>query len=92
MIVDRVNKIPIVNFAVSMGFSQYDRLKSSNATVGQAFTKAEGFAAYLWQKVQPIVEKLEEPINRADRLACNTLDFVENKLHSIDFRVAAKSK
>lgn len=91
MIVERVNKIPIVSFAVSMGFSQYDKIKSSHATVNQVFTKAEGLAAYLWQKVQPIVEKLEEPINKADRLACNTLDFVENKLQSMDFRATAKT-
>lgn len=87
MIVERVNKMRMVNFAVTMGFSQYNKLKSSNATVGDVITRAESFAAYLWQRVQPIVEKLqpivdkfEEPISKADRLACNTLDFVEDKL------------
>lgn len=83
MIVERVNRIPMVNFAVSVGFSQYDKLKSSSVTVGDVMTKAEGWAAYVWAKVQPIVEKLQDPINKADQLACNTLDFVEDKLHSM---------
>lgn len=83
MIVERVYKIPVISMAVSLGFSQYDKLKSSNVTVGEVMTKAEGWAAYVWQKVQPIVEKFQEPINKADRLACNTLDFVEDKLHQM---------
>lgn len=80
MIVERVNKIPVVQFAVAMGFSQYDKLKSSNITVGDVMSRAEGWAAYVWEMVQPIVEKLQEPISRADQLACHTLDFVEDKL------------
>lgn len=83
MIVDRVNRIPMVNFAVSMGFTQYDKLKSSNVTVGQVMSRAESLAAYFWTKVQPIVEKLQDPINKADQLACDTLDFVEVKLRSM---------
>lgn len=82
-IVERVNKFPIVNFAVSMSFTQYDRLKSSNITVGDVMTRAESWAVYVWQKVQPIVEKLQDPINKADKLACQTLDFVEDKFNSV---------
>lgn len=82
-IVERVNKFPIVNFAVSMGFTQYGRLKSSNITVGDVMTRAENLAVYFWQKVQPIVEKLQEPINKADMFACQTLDFVEDKFGSV---------
>jgi len=52
-------------------------------TIGDVITRAEGWAAYFWQKVQPIVEKLQDPINKADQLACHSLDFVENKLHSM---------
>lgn len=80
LIVERVNKFPLVNMAISMSYSQYDRLKSSNITVGDVMTRAESWAVYVWEKVQPIVEKLQEPINRADQLACQTLDFVEGKL------------
>lgn len=87
MIIDRVFKIPVINLAITVGFSQYDKLKSSNVTVGEVMTKAEGWAAYLWQKVQPIVEKLQDPINKADRLACNTLDYVEDKLHQVSNHV-----
>lgn len=83
MIVDRVNKFPIVSMAVSMGFSQYDKLKSSNVTVGDVMTRAESWAAYVWEKVQPIVEKLQEPLHKADQLACTTLDFVESHLQSM---------
>ena len=83
MIVARVNKIPIVSVAVSMGFSQYDKLKSSNVTVGDVMTRAESWAFYVWQKMQPIVEKLRDPINKADQLACNTLDFLEGKLNTV---------
>lgn len=70
----------MVNLAVSMGFSQYDKLKSSNVTVAEVMTRAEGWATYVWQKVQPIVERLQDPISKADELACHTLDFVEGKL------------
>lgn len=83
MIVERVNRYPMVNFAVSVGFSQYDKLKSSNVTVGDVMSRAESWAIYVWQKVQPIVEKLQDPINKADQLACHTLDFVEDKLHTM---------
>lgn len=83
MIVERVNKIPMVNFAISVGFSQYDKFKSSNVTVGDVINRAEGWAFYVWQKVQPIVEKLQDPINRADQLACHTLDFVEDKYNTV---------
>lgn len=83
MIVERFSKIPMVNKAIIMGYSQYDRLKSSNVTVGDVMSRAEGWAAFLWQKVQPIVEKLQEPINKADQLACKTLDYVENKLSHV---------
>lgn len=83
LIVERVNKFPIVNIAISMSYSQYDRLKSSNITVGEVMTRAEGWAVYVWEKVQPIVEKLQEPINKADQLACQTLDFVEVKLGQV---------
>lgn len=81
MIIERVNKIPMVKMAVTMGFSQYDKLKTSNVTVGELMTRAEGWAAYVWSKFQPIVEKL--PISRGDQLACSTLDFVEDKLKSV---------
>lgn len=77
MIVERVNKIPVVNLAITMGFSQYDRLKSSNVTVGDLMAKAESWAVYLWEKVQPVIDKLQDPIQKADQLACSTLDYVE---------------
>lgn len=80
LIVDKVNKIPVVSLAISMGFSQYDKLKASSLTVGDVMTRAEGWALYLWDKVQPIVDRLHEPIGKADKLACNTFDFVEHKL------------
>lgn len=83
MIVERVNKIPAVHFAISLGYTQYDRLKASNATIGQVMNQAENFAAYLWQKVRPYVTKLQEPIDKADQLACNTLDFVESKIEHV---------
>lgn len=83
MIVDRVNKIPMVNFAISMGFSQYDKLKTSNITVGDVMTKAESWALFVWSKVAPIVDKLQDPINKADQLACQTFDFVEDKLSTV---------
>lgn len=82
MIVARVNQIPVVKLAVSMGFSQYGKLKSSNVTVGELMTRAEGWAFYVWSKVQPIVEKLQDPINRGDQLACSALDFVEGKYNA----------
>lgn len=83
MIVERVNRIPVVSFAISMGFSQYDKLKSSNVTVGDVMTRAESWAFYVWEKVKPIVEKLQDPINKADQIACNTFDFVEDKLNTV---------
>lgn len=70
----------MVQFAVTMGFSQYDRLKASNVTVGDVMVRAEGWAAYVWEKVHPFVEKFQEPINKADQIACHTLDFVGDKL------------
>lgn len=73
----------MVNFAISMGYTQYDKLKSSNVTVGNIMSKAEVWTAYLWEKVQPVIEKLQDPINKADQIACNTLDFVEGKIKSI---------
>lgn len=83
-IVERVNKIPAVNFAISVGFSQYDRLKASNITVGEVMTRAESWAVFVWQKMQPIIEKLQDPIKRADQLACTTFDYVEDKLKPVD--------
>lgn len=80
MIVDRFFKYPMVNMAVNLGYAQYDKLKTSSVTVGEVMTKAESLASYFWQKVLPIVEKFQEPISKADQLACDTLDFVENKL------------
>lgn len=82
MIVDRFYRYPMVNMAVNLGYAQYDKLKTSNVTVGEVMTKAESLASYFWQKVLPIVEKFQEPISKADQLACDTLDFVENKLAS----------
>lgn len=79
-IVDRVYRYPVVNMAITLGYSQYDKLKSSSVTVGEVMAKAESLAAYVWRKVSPIVEKFQEPINKADRLACDTLDFVEDKI------------
>lgn len=83
MIVERVNKYPMVNLAISMGFTQYDKLKSSNVTVGDLMSKAEGWAAYLWEKAQPVIEKLQDPISKVDKIACDTLDFVEGKLNNV---------
>lgn len=83
MIVERVQKIPVISFAVSMGMTQYDKLKSSNVTVGEVMTRAENLAFYFWRKVQPIVEKL--PINKADKFVCNTIDYVEDKLSTMRF-------
>lgn len=83
MIVEKVNKIPMVNFAISMGFSQYDKIKSSYATVGDVMVKAENLALFMWSKVQPIVDKLQDPINKADEFACQTFDFVEDKLSTV---------
>lgn len=83
MIIERVNKIPMVNLAISMGFSQYDKLKSSNVTIGDIMTKAEGWALYVWQKAQPLVEKLQQPIQKADQIACDTFDYVETKISSV---------
>lgn len=80
MIVERFYKIPMVNMALTVGYTQYDKLKASSVTVGEVISRAEGWAAFVWQKVQPIVDKLQDPISRADRLACNTLDFVEGKI------------
>lgn len=82
MIAARVNKIPMVNSAISMGFDHYGKLKESNLTVGDLMTKAENWAVFLWEKLQPIVEKLQDPIQKADQLACDTFDFVETKLSS----------
>lgn len=87
MIVERFYKMPVVSMAITLGFSQYDKLKSSNVTVGEVMSRAEGWAAFVWQKVQPIVEKFQEPINKADKLACDTLDFVEDKIHQVSHHV-----
>lgn len=83
MIVERVNQIPIVNLAVTAGFTQYDKLKSSNVTVGGVISQAEKMAAYLWSQVQPVVNKLQDPIDKADKLACKTLDYVEASVPAI---------
>lgn len=83
MIIERVNKLPMVSLAVTMGFSQYDKLKSSNVYVGDIMTKAENWATFLWQKAQPIVEKLQEPIHKVDQLACQTFDYVETKIGNL---------
>lgn len=83
MIVDRFYRYPMVNFAVNLGYAQYDKLKTSNVTVGEVMTKAESLATYFWQKVLPIVEKFQEPISKADKLACDTLDFVETKINQV---------
>lgn len=77
MIVERVNQIPIVNLAVTAGFSQYDKLKASNVTIGDVMSQAEKWASYFWSSVQPVVDKLHDPIEKADKLACKTLDYVE---------------
>lgn len=79
-IVERVSNYPMVNMAISVGYTQYEKLKSSNVTVGEVMSKAEGLALYFWQKVQPIVAKFQEPITKADQLACDTLDYFENKV------------
>jgi len=79
-IVERVSNYPMVNMAITVGYTQYEKLKTSNVTVGEVMSKAEGLALYFWQKVQPIVAKFQEPITKADQLACNTLDFFENKV------------
>lgn len=86
MIVSRVYKYPVINMAITLGYSQYDKLKSSNVTVGEVMTKVESLASYFWQRVSPIVEKFQEPINQADRLACDTLDFVETKISQVTAR------
>ena len=83
MIVDRFTKYPVVNMAINLGYAQYDKLKTSNVTVGDVMTKAENLASYFWQKLLPIVEKFHEPINKADRLACDTLDYVETKITQV---------
>ena len=79
-IVERVSNYPMVNMAISVGYSQYEKLKSSNVTIGDVMSKAEGIAMYFLQKVQPIVVKFQEPITKADQLACDTLDYVESKV------------
>lgn len=79
-IVQRVSNYPMINMAISLGYNQYEKLKSSNVTVGDVMSKAEGLAMYFWQKVQPIVVKFQEPITKADQLACDTLDFFESKV------------
>lgn len=86
MIVDRVYRYPMINMAITLGYTQYDKLKSSNVTVGEVMTKAESLAAYLWHKVSPFVERFQEPINRVDKLACDTLDFVEEKVNQVAMR------
>lgn len=86
MIVDRVYRYPMINMAITLGYNQYDKLKSSNVTVGEVMTKAESLAAYFWQKVSPFVERFQEPINKVDRLACDTLDFVEEKVNQVAMR------
>lgn len=82
MIVERVNKIPIVSMAIAMGFAQYDKLKSSNVTVGEIMTKAENWAGFLFSKLRPVLDKFEEPITRADKIACSAMDYVEEKITS----------
>lgn len=83
MLIERINKYPVVSAAISMGFSNYGRLKSSSPAVGDVMTKAEAWAAYLWTKVQPIVDKLQNPIHKADEIACQTLDYVEQTLSTV---------
>lgn len=92
MIVERFYNIPVVSMAWTVGQTQYDKLKSSSVTVGDVIARAEGWAAFVWQKVQPIVDKLQDPISRADRLACNTLDFVEGKITQMSHVITTTGK
>uniref|UniRef100_A0A6G1SQ36 Lipid storage droplets surface-binding protein 1 n=1 Tax=Aceria tosichella TaxID=561515 RepID=A0A6G1SQ36_9ACAR len=85
-IVDRVYRYPMINMAITLGYTQYDKLKSSNVTVGEVMTKAESLAAYFWKKVSPFVERFQEPISKVDKLACDTLDFVEEKVNQVAMR------
>lgn len=87
MIVQRVNRLPYVELALNMGLEKYAKLKSS--AVGEVVTRAEGWASYLWIKIQPIVEKL--PIKRADELACSTLDYLEDRLKVVNNHLKASS-
>lgn len=76
-ILDRLRKVQMVNQALSIAESSYDRIKHSNGLVEATLSQAESMATNL---ASPLLTTLEKPIHIADNLACQGFDKVHQVL------------
>lgn len=78
--VDRVRKIPSLNYLFDKSTKVYDRMKGANAFVNWAFDMVENVVNIVIEKSSPVARLMEKPIYTLDKTLCQGLDFMEVKL------------
>lgn len=79
-VINRVRKIPSVNYLWDKSTEVYGRLKETNIFVHWAFNTVENVFNTMIEKSLPIAKLIEKPINTIDKTLCQGLDYIEVKL------------
>ncbi|KAH9421322.1 hypothetical protein DERP_013772 [Dermatophagoides pteronyssinus] len=79
-IMDRLRQIQLIQQALEMAESSYSRIKQSNPMFDATLTQAESMANQL---AMPVINKLEQPIQLVDNLACQSFDTIQSGVSMI---------
>lgn len=70
----RLSSLPLVTSAIDQATDMYERTKESNRLLKYTLQTAEVGVKKVASTAQPVVTKLEAPINKLNNLACGQLD------------------
>lgn len=79
-VIDRVRRIPSLNYLLDKSTEVYDRMKETNTFVNWAFGMVENVVNTVIEKSSPVTRLMEKPIYTLDKTLCQGLDFMEVKM------------
>lgn len=79
-VVDKLWKIPVMEYAWNTSYGLYGRVKASHDVVNWTFSTAEGAVQKAMEHVAPVAMKFEQPIHSVDEKLCQGLNKLEETL------------
>ncbi|KAH0562929.1 lipid storage droplets surface-binding protein 1 isoform X1 [Cotesia glomerata] len=81
--VSRISSLPIIESSIKIANNVYHKIKRSNSLINWSLNTAEHFFVIATASVQPAIQMLNKPIFSIDRLLCQSIDIVEERIPNI---------
>ncbi|XP_060523670.1 lipid storage droplets surface-binding protein 1-like isoform X2 [Cylas formicarius] len=82
--VNRITNFPIVETGLNYAENVYQKIKRSNSLFNWTLVQAETTLYAVVDSAAPAVILLQRPLSQVDKIVCKSLDFVEEKIPSIN--------